>query len=271
MNISHKLIINNILLLKKQYGFPKETVAAIMMLCKKTKVKVRSSDGDTDFFDIVIGVLQGDTLAPYLFIICLDYMLQTSIDLMKENGFTLVEAGSRWYPAQTITDADYADAIGLLANTPIQAKSLPHSLEQAAGGIGLHVNTVKTEFMCFNKKSDFSTLNSGSLKLVDKFNYLGNSISSAENDINTWLVKALTAIDRLSVIWKSDLSNKIKHSFSKQRLCQYYYIDAPHGCWLSIWRKSLMAIAQDCYELYWTNPGSNIVWPPTTYLENHPN
>ena len=71
------------------YGFPKESVAAIIMLYKNTKVKVRSPDGDTDFFDIVTGVLQGDTLASYLFIICLDYILQTLIDLMKENGFTL--------------------------------------------------------------------------------------------------------------------------------------------------------------------------------------
>ena len=68
---------------------PKETVVSIMMLHKNTKVKVRSPDGDTDFFDIVAGVLQGNTLASYLFIIWLDYVLRTSIDLMKENGFTL--------------------------------------------------------------------------------------------------------------------------------------------------------------------------------------
>ena len=37
-------------------------------------------DGDTEYFDIVAGVLQVDTLAPYLFIICLDYVLRTSID-----------------------------------------------------------------------------------------------------------------------------------------------------------------------------------------------
>ena len=44
---------------------------------------------ETDFFDIVAGVLQGDSLAPYPSIICQDYELWTSIDLMKENGFTL--------------------------------------------------------------------------------------------------------------------------------------------------------------------------------------
>ena len=43
-----------------------------MILYWNTKVKVRSPDGDTDYFDIVAGVLQGDTLAPYLLIICLD-------------------------------------------------------------------------------------------------------------------------------------------------------------------------------------------------------
>ena len=53
-------------------GFPKESFMAIMMLNKNMKVKVCSLDGDTNFFDIVASVLPGDTLAPYLFIVCLD-------------------------------------------------------------------------------------------------------------------------------------------------------------------------------------------------------
>ena len=47
-------------------------------------MKVRSADGDTEDIDIVAGVLQGDTLAPYHFIICLDYVLRTSIDKIRE-------------------------------------------------------------------------------------------------------------------------------------------------------------------------------------------
>ena len=69
------------------YGLPKETAAAVMMLYRNTKAKVCSPDGDTDYFDIIVGVLQEDTLASYLFIICLDYVLRTFIDKMKENGF----------------------------------------------------------------------------------------------------------------------------------------------------------------------------------------
>ena len=67
--------------------------------------------------------------------------------------------------------------------------------------------------MCFNQTSDISTLNGSSLKLVDKFTYLGSSVSSTETDINTQLAKTWTATDRLSVIWKSDLTNKINRSF----------------------------------------------------------
>ena len=76
----------------------------------------RTPDEDTDYFDIVVGVLQGDTLASYLFIISLDYVLRTSIDLMRENSFKLTKERSRRYPAQIITDADYVDYIALLAN-----------------------------------------------------------------------------------------------------------------------------------------------------------
>ena len=152
------------------YSLPKETVAAITILHTNTKVKVRSSDGDTEYFDIVAGVLQGDTLAPYFFIICLNYVLRTSIDKIKENGFELTKKRS-------------------------------------------NVNAHKTEYMCYNQTGDISTLEGTSLKLVDKFTYLESSVSSTEKDIDTRLTKAWAAVDKQSIIWKSDLTDKMKYSF----------------------------------------------------------
>ena len=140
-------------------------------------------------------------------------MLRTSIDKIRENGFELTKKRSKRYPAKTITDADYADDLALLANTPNQAETLLHSLERAAAGIGLHVNAHKTEYMCYNQTGNITTLDGASLKLVDKFIYLGSSVSSTEKDIDTRLTKAWTAIDRLSIIWKSDLTDKMKRSF----------------------------------------------------------
>ena len=80
-------------------------------------------------------------------------------------------------------------------------------------GIGLYVNSHKREYMCYNQTGDISTLDGTPLKLVDKFTYLGSSVASTEKDIGTRLTKAWTAINRLSIIWKSDLTDKMKRSF----------------------------------------------------------
>ena len=214
-------------------------------------------------------MLQGDTLAPYLFIICLDCVLRTSIDLMKEDGFTLAKA---W----TITDTDYVDDIELLANTPAQAESLLHSLERVEGGIGLHVNADKTEFMFFNQSGDISTLNR-SLKLVDKFTYLGSSVSSTVNDINTRLVKPWTAIGRLSVIWKLELSDKIKCSFFSSSgwvntavWMHHINVEETYGekAWLLLHKNASSCIEQI---LEAASHKTAAVRTPTKHLENHPN
>ena len=67
--------------------------------------------------------------------------------------------------------------------------------------------------MCYNQTGEISTLEGTPLKLVDKFTYLGSSVESTEKDIETRLTKAWTAINRLSIIWKSDLTDKMKRSF----------------------------------------------------------
>ena len=113
---------------------------------------------------------------------------------------------SRRYPAKTITNTDYADNITILANTPNQAETMLRSLERATAGIGLHINAHKTEYMCYNQTGNISTLDGTSLKLIDKFTNLGSSV-------DTRLTKAWTAIDRLLIIWKSDLTDKMKCSF----------------------------------------------------------
>ena len=71
-----------------------------------------------------------------------------SLDLIKENGFTLKKARSRLYTTETMTDTEFADDQALLINRPAQDESLLLSQEQAAPiGIGLYVNANKTEFM----------------------------------------------------------------------------------------------------------------------------
>ena len=115
-------------------------------------------------------------------------------------------------PPKTITDADYGDDIALLANTPNQAETRLHSLERAAEGIDLHVNAHKIEYMCYNQTGDISTLDGTPLKLIEIHLPRRQGLSTEKN-IDTRLTKGWTAIDMLSIIWKSDLTDKMKRSF----------------------------------------------------------
>ena len=194
------------------YGIPLKIVDGIMALYKNSRAIVRSPDGDTEFFTILAGVLQGDTLAPFLFIICLDYILRTSLDKIKENGLVLNKSTS---PRQAInlTDADYADDLALFANSISEARVLLHSLENAAKDIGLHVNATKTEFMSFNEQGSLNTIQGDPLKQVNSFTYLGSNIASSEADVKSRIGKAWGALDKLSPIWKSSLPKKMKRRF----------------------------------------------------------
>ena len=137
-------------------GLSKQTVITTMMLYKNLKAMDHSPYRDIDFFNIVTGVLQGDTLEPYLFIICLDYVLWISINLIKENGFRLKKKGKkqtisfrncdrwrlcRWYSAFW----KYTCSSQIPATYP-------------AADIGLNVNTNRIEYMCFKWDGAISTM-----------------------------------------------------------------------------------------------------------------
>ena len=184
-----------------------------MMLYHNTQSMVRSPDGDTSFFDIVAGVLQGDTLAPYLFVICLDYVLRTSMDKNKELGFTLKKWQNRRHPAETITDIYYADDLALLSDTINDANDLLHHLERAAKGIGLNVNVKKTEYISYNQQGNIKSLAGKDIKSVEEFTYLGSSITSSQKDIDIRVGKAWGAIKNLNSIWKSTLPINLKRDF----------------------------------------------------------
>ena len=192
------------------YGVPEVVISAIK-LYTNTVAQVLSPDGDTDFFEILAGVLQGDTLAPYLFVIALDYALRLATHDQIGTGFTLTKARSKRYPTITISDTDFADDLALLSNTLEQAQLLLQKLESAAKQIGLHINESKTEYMSFNQPEGvLNTIEGTKLKQVNDFLYLGSWINSCEKDINVRIGKAWAAMDKMDKVWKSNLNTKLK-------------------------------------------------------------
>ena len=119
---------------------------------------------------------------------------------MNKNSFKLAKKRSRRYLTQTITDADYADDIALLANTSALAKTLLHSLERAAGGIGLHVNTAKTEYMYFKSKRQHLHTKRWAFETSGQIHLPRKQCLINQKDINMRLAKTWTVIDRLAVI-----------------------------------------------------------------------
>ena len=88
----------------------------------------------------------------------------------------------------------------------IPIESQLHSLEQTVGGIGLYVNAEKIDIMCF-KQGAISTLSGKPLKLVDLFINLSNY---------KWCQHAYSkSVEWLSIIWKYDLTDKIKQDLFK--------------------------------------------------------
>ena len=137
---------------------------------------MRTDDGDTDFINISGGVLQGDTLAPFLLIICLDYVLKKVLDRNNNLGFTLIERRNNRYPAIKITDVDYADDLALVIDKINEAIILLDKIEKAAKEIGLSINTGKTKFISINQGINevIKSLNGKNIKEVSDFKYLGS-------------------------------------------------------------------------------------------------
>ena len=170
-------------------------------------------NGGTEEFDIYGGVLQGDALAPYLFIIIvLDYCLRSAINGREQLGFTVNPRRSRRIGPLMVTDLDFADDIALVSDTACKAQELLDRVEDAALRVGLHMNAEKTKCVVFNHQEDVSIKTSTGtiLEVVKDFKYLGSWTQSSLQDIKTRKGLAWKACNKLTKIWKSNLPRSAK-------------------------------------------------------------
>ena len=122
----------------RAYGIPPNLLKAIEKMYADTRAKVISPDGETELFEITAGVLQGDTLAPFLFIIVLDYAMRKAMDGNEEDlGFTITPRKSRRHPKEVMADLDFADDIALLSDAIDQAQQLLLKVELECKKVGL--------------------------------------------------------------------------------------------------------------------------------------
>ena len=189
------------------YGIPPKIVEAIKIMYENNSVLTQ--EGETEYFKIKTGVLQGDPLAPFLFIIVLDYALRKAID--KSDGLTLSRRRSRRHPSVHLADLDFADDIVLIDESIREAERVLHKVELATQSIGLFLNVQKTKYMHMNSTSNqsFRTVDGSELELVEDFEYLG-SYSETTTEVNRRIGQAWSSLNRHEKCWKSNISNRTK-------------------------------------------------------------
>jgi len=195
------------------YQIPQELVSAIMSIYNGAKAGLLNTEGkleEDNTFKLNVGVLQGDTLAPYLFIIVMDFVLKSSMEdelgicLSAKSGTTRTRIKAKY-----LTDLAFADDIVLLAPSISNAQKLLSSLERKALKVGLKINQKKTEYILYgswdiNKTHRSIKVKEGRLNRVEDYKYLGSWILNSKKDFLIRKELAWKAARSLFRVWKSN-------------------------------------------------------------------
>ena len=158
------------LLILKAYGIPEELVTAISIIYEDTSAKVITPDGEMETFSIHAGGLQGDTLALYLFVIVIDYIMRKTLTGWEEKlGFHLRKKQRKRVPPIIVTD------IALVSDGIKEAEDILRRVELSAKYIWLSMNTDKIKYMSYNNNQQFDikTIDGTDLKRVENLKYRG--------------------------------------------------------------------------------------------------
>jgi hypothetical protein len=236
----------NILL---EYGFPVQIVAAIQQLYNNSKGIVAVNGNSSEPFNINTGVLQGDVLAPFLFIIVIDHVLRK---FTNNFGFEYEQRKSRRHEAKIISDLDYADDIALLEKLVSIANEQIAILNAEALQVGLVINAEKTEYMAFNQppEDQVLVLNGRPLKQVSDFQYLGSKMSSSANDFKRRKGLAWSAFWDMGKIWRArHVSTKLKINIFKASVLSIFLYGSETWIISADMANKINSFATSCYRI----------------------
>ena len=198
----------------RHYGIPEKIVSAIRVMYDQSKSQVYLQGQLSEPFNITTGVLQGDVLAPFLFIIVIDYVSRESageFGYLTHKGNNQDQSGRQMRSTTRqleyrVNDLAFADDISLLENDASRAQQQLDLLKIKARTTGLEINVKKTEQMRLNQPSDSPpapklVIDGEEKAIVDDFKYLGSYVGSTEHDINVRIGLALAAFAKLNLVY----------------------------------------------------------------------
>ena len=218
------------------YHIPSEIINAIMSMYYGAKTSIRINGIFSNLIELGVGVLQGDTLAPFLFIIVLNWILRNATPDDSTDGFHFQIGKKNQYSLRSssctstdkyLSDLEFVDDIALMSGCIDNSKSddeivnniqnMFNRVQYWAKKVGLNINIPKTKFMIVGKWSitkDISqknihiTCDNKDIEEVLDFKYLGSYLMCSLADFNARNGIAWSVIKKLDFIWKSKIFNR---------------------------------------------------------------
>ena len=189
----------------RSYGIPKAIVDAIRVLYDDSKSAVLIEGQMSEEFDVTTGVLQGDVLAPFLFIIVLDFVMLDAQSKNPAGGLVTHPRRSRRHQDIILNDLDFTDDIGLLESSIPRAQKQLSTTTDSAASVGLMINTDKTEYLTLNcPTNQHLMVGQIALNRVDDFRYLGSMVVKSLSDFKRRHGLSWSVFWKLEKIWRSD-------------------------------------------------------------------
>ncbi|KAK3573621.1 hypothetical protein QTP86_029989, partial [Hemibagrus guttatus] len=138
-----------------------EYVRVVQDMYERSRTVVRCAVGQTEEFNVEVGLHQGSALSPFLFAIVMD---QLSEEVRQESPWTMM----------------FADDIVICSESREQVEENLERWRFALERRGMKVSRSKTEYMCVNEREGSGTvrLQGEEVKKVQEFKYLGSTAQS---------------------------------------------------------------------------------------------
>ena len=133
------------------FRIPKKLISAILSVYSGHQGKLLTGAGVAGPFPVQQGVLQGDSLSPFTFVMTLDLVLKLAIEDHEHLGFEISPRKSTRHPAKHLTNLCYADDCALFSSSFEDMQKLLCRVEEIANRVGLRLNQSKTSYMLFGQ------------------------------------------------------------------------------------------------------------------------
>ena len=143
------------------YGIPDKLINLIRSMYDNSGGQILFKGKLSTFFEITTGVRQGCLLSPFLFLLCIDWIMKNST-INKRNGI-------QWTLTEMLDDLDYADDLALTSHNHKQMQEKTKLICETSDKIGLQINIAMTQVLRMNTENqNNATVNNKQLEEVDK-------------------------------------------------------------------------------------------------------